>query len=99
MMQGYYADPISIEFHPTHLTRASVTFPCGWDDEFNDALAEDMATGRISIEPLITHRIPFRTRPRRTRWCWSTPSVARHGAGLGRGLGAPLARTTRRRRS
>lgn len=60
MMQGYYADPISIEFHPTHLTRATVTFPCGWDDEFNDELAEDMATGRIAIDPLITHRIPFR---------------------------------------
>ena len=59
MMQGYYADPIVIEFHPTHLTRASVTFPCGWDDEYNDELAEDMATGRIAIEPLITHRIPY----------------------------------------
>jgi 2-desacetyl-2-hydroxyethyl bacteriochlorophyllide A dehydrogenase len=59
MMQGYYADPITIEFHPTHLTRASVTFPCGWDDEFNDELADDMATGTIAIEPLITHRIAY----------------------------------------
>ena len=59
MMQGYYADPITIEFHPTHLTRATVTFPCGWDDEFNDELAEDMATGQIAIDPLITHRIPY----------------------------------------
>jgi 2-desacetyl-2-hydroxyethyl bacteriochlorophyllide A dehydrogenase len=59
MMQGYYADPIVIEFHPTHLMRATVTFPCGWDDQFNDELAEDMATGKISIDPLITHRIPF----------------------------------------
>jgi 3-hydroxyethyl bacteriochlorophyllide a dehydrogenase len=60
MMQGYYADPISIEFHPTHLTRASVTFPCGWDDEENDELADDLKTGRLVIEPLITHRIPYR---------------------------------------
>jgi 2-desacetyl-2-hydroxyethyl bacteriochlorophyllide A dehydrogenase len=59
MMQGYYADPIQIEFHPTHLTRATVTFPCGWDDEFNDELADDMATGKIAINPLITHRIPY----------------------------------------
>jgi 2-desacetyl-2-hydroxyethyl bacteriochlorophyllide A dehydrogenase len=58
-MQGYYPDPIEIEFHPTHLTRATVTFPCGWDDEFNDELAEDMAKGRIAIEPLITHRILY----------------------------------------
>jgi 2-desacetyl-2-hydroxyethyl bacteriochlorophyllide A dehydrogenase len=59
-MQGYYPDLIEIDFHPTHITRATVTFPCGWDDQFNDELAEDMATDRITIEPLITHRIPFR---------------------------------------
>jgi 2-desacetyl-2-hydroxyethyl bacteriochlorophyllide A dehydrogenase len=58
-MQGYYPDPISIDFHPTHLQRPTVTFPCGWDDEFNGELAEDMASGRIAIEPLITHRAPF----------------------------------------
>jgi 3-hydroxyethyl bacteriochlorophyllide a dehydrogenase len=59
-MQGYYVEPIEIEFHPTHLKRPTVTFPCGWDDQYNDVLADDMATGRVAIEPLITHRIPFR---------------------------------------
>jgi 2-desacetyl-2-hydroxyethyl bacteriochlorophyllide A dehydrogenase len=58
-MQGYYPDPIMIDFHPTHMRRPTVTFPCGWDDEFNDELAEDLARGRIVIEPLITHRVPF----------------------------------------
>ncbi len=62
-MQGYYPEPISIDFHPTHLQRPTVTFPCGWDDEFNGELAEDMAGGRIAIEPLITHRIPFEEAP------------------------------------
>jgi 2-desacetyl-2-hydroxyethyl bacteriochlorophyllide A dehydrogenase len=62
-MQGYYPDPISIDFHPTHIQRPLVAFPCGWDDEFNGELADDMATGRIAIDPLITHRIPFRDAP------------------------------------
>jgi 2-desacetyl-2-hydroxyethyl bacteriochlorophyllide A dehydrogenase len=59
-MQGYYPDPISIDFHPTHLQRPLVAFPCGWDDEENDVIAEDMKTGVLRIDPLITHRIPFR---------------------------------------
>jgi 2-desacetyl-2-hydroxyethyl bacteriochlorophyllide A dehydrogenase len=59
-MQGYYPDPITIDFHPTHVARPTVTFPCGWDDEFNDELAGDMAAGRITIEQLITHRVPYR---------------------------------------
>jgi 2-desacetyl-2-hydroxyethyl bacteriochlorophyllide A dehydrogenase len=62
-MQGYYPDPISIDFHPTHMKRPLVSFPCGWDDEFNGELAEDMAQGRIAITPLITHRIPFQDAP------------------------------------
>lgn len=59
-MQGYYPDPISIDFHPTHMQRPTVIFPCGWDDEFNDELAADMVSGGIAIEPLITHRIAYR---------------------------------------
>jgi 2-desacetyl-2-hydroxyethyl bacteriochlorophyllide A dehydrogenase len=59
-MQGYYPDPITIDFHPTHMQRPLVSFPCGWDDQFNHELAADMAAGRIAIDPLITHRIPFR---------------------------------------
>ena len=58
-MQGYYPEPIAIDFHPTHMQRPTVIFPCGWDDEFNEDLADDMAAGRIAIDPLITHRIPY----------------------------------------
>jgi 2-desacetyl-2-hydroxyethyl bacteriochlorophyllide A dehydrogenase len=63
-LQGYYPDPIPVHFHPTHLKRATVTFPCAWDGPDADAeLAADLAARRIAIAPLITHRIPFTDAP------------------------------------
>ncbi len=59
LLQGYYPDPICFDFHPTHIMRPTVVFPCGWDDEYNDKLAADLASGSLAIGPLITHRIPF----------------------------------------
>ncbi len=58
-LQGYYPDPIEIDFHPTHLKRVSVTFPCWVDQDRDRELADDLAAGRVVIEPLITHRIAY----------------------------------------
>jgi 3-hydroxyethyl bacteriochlorophyllide a dehydrogenase len=58
-LQGYYPDPIRVEFHPTHRKRATVTFPCWVDREHDAQLAADLAAGKVAIEPLITHRIPY----------------------------------------
>lgn len=63
LLQGYYPAPICFDFHPTHIMRPTVVFPCGWDDEYNDKLAADLASGELVIGPLITHRIPFDEAP------------------------------------
>lgn len=57
-LQGYYPDPIEVDFHPTHRKRATVTFPCWVDREHDSELAGDLAVGRVVIEPLISHGIP-----------------------------------------
>src|SRR5262249_50718940 len=44
LLQGYYPDPICFDFHAAHIMRPAVVFPCGWDDEFNDQLAADLAS-------------------------------------------------------
>jgi 2-desacetyl-2-hydroxyethyl bacteriochlorophyllide A dehydrogenase len=58
-LQGYYPDPIEVDFHPMHLKRATLTFPCWVDREHDAELARELVAGRIAIAPLITHRIPF----------------------------------------
>ena len=63
LLQGYYPDLICFDFHPTHIMRPTVVFPCGWDDEYNGKLAADLASGQLAIGPLITHRIPFENAP------------------------------------
>lgn len=62
-MQGYYPDPIVIDFHRTHLKRAVVAFPCGYDRERDQELADDISAQRLTIAPLITHRVPYREAP------------------------------------
>lgn len=62
-LQGYYPDPISIDFHPAHLKRVAVHFPCGWDADRDDELAADLAAAKVSIAPLITHRFAFTDAP------------------------------------
>ena len=59
-LQGYYPDPICIDFHPTHLKHVTVTFPCGWETSGDAALASDLGSGKVTIAPLITHRFAYR---------------------------------------
>ncbi len=55
-LQGYYPDPFHIEFHPTHLKRATVAFPCAWEDPAT--VLPLLNRHKLRIKPLITHRFP-----------------------------------------
>lgn len=55
-LQGYYPDLFRIEFHPTHLKRAKVAFPCGYEEP--ETVLPLLARRKVRINPLITHRFP-----------------------------------------
>lgn len=63
LLQGYYPDPITFEFFPTHLKRPTVAITCGFDlDEVATCLAL-MAGGKLRYRELITHQVPFTDAP------------------------------------
>jgi 2-desacetyl-2-hydroxyethyl bacteriochlorophyllide A dehydrogenase len=59
-LQAYFPDPIPVDFHPTHLRRATFVFPGGFDlSDYAEVLAQRQR-GRLTIAPLITHTVPVR---------------------------------------
>jgi 2-desacetyl-2-hydroxyethyl bacteriochlorophyllide A dehydrogenase len=55
VMQGWYPEPISVDFHLTHLKEPTVYFPCGFYKEAQLQALSWLKTGELKIEPLITH--------------------------------------------
>ncbi len=57
-LQGYFPDPVVMDYHPIHLRRATVVFPGGFElSDYGSVLAL-LQRGSVHIAPLITHRIP-----------------------------------------
>jgi len=72
-LQGYYPDPVVIDFHRAHLKRATVFFPCAWDREKNQELANDISDHKFAIASLITHRFPYQDAPEAFRLVTESP--------------------------
>jgi len=71
ILQGYYPDPIVIDFHPTHAKRVAVFFPCSTDHPAS--IAEILGQGKLAIKPLITHRLPHCQAPEAYRLVLEKP--------------------------
>ena len=54
-MQGYFVDPINIDFHSAHLRRLTMSFPCGFDVSGTREILGLMAENRVNVADLITH--------------------------------------------
>jgi len=72
IMQGYYPEPIVVDFHPTHAKRAAVFFPCAWDD--SGEVARALGGGWLAVKPLITHRLSYRQAPEAYRMIAESPN-------------------------
>ncbi len=59
-LQGYFPEPLQVDFHDTHVKRTTVAFPWGFDLDGVRRAFRLLAQGRLAIRPLITHRIPGR---------------------------------------
>jgi len=55
IFQGYYPDPIVIDFHPTNAKRVAIVFPPSYDG-IASAIGT-LATGSLQVKPLITRRL------------------------------------------
>lgn len=55
VMQGWYPDPISVNFHLTHLKEPTVYYPCGFYPDAQKQALSWLKEGKMKIEPLITH--------------------------------------------
>lgn len=55
VMQGWYPEPIPVNFHLTHLKEPTVYYPCGFYREAQLQSLSWLKTGDLKIKPLITH--------------------------------------------
>lgn len=55
LLQGFYPDPVSFDFHETHLKRPTIQISCGIGD--TDRILELMRFDRLPWSPLITDKV------------------------------------------
>ncbi len=63
LLQGWYPEPISFDFHATHLKKPKIAVTCGFDfDEVADCLSL-LAAGKLNLRELVTHLEPITKAP------------------------------------
>jgi 2-desacetyl-2-hydroxyethyl bacteriochlorophyllide A dehydrogenase len=61
LLQGWYPQPISFDFHDTHLKRPRIAISCGIGD--TQAILKLMATDKLVWRPLVSHLVPVNDAP------------------------------------
>lgn len=63
LLQGYYPDPITFDFHTTHAKKPTIAVTCGHDFGGVAVSMELMGQGKLHFRELITDLLPFASAP------------------------------------
>ena len=63
LLQGWYADPITFDFHVTHGKKPTIAVTCGMDNEVIATCLALMARGKLRWRELATDVVPFGDAP------------------------------------
>jgi 2-desacetyl-2-hydroxyethyl bacteriochlorophyllide A dehydrogenase len=63
LLQAWYPQPISFDFHQTHLKRPTIAVTCGFDATETRQCLELMRRHKLRYRELITHLLPFQEAP------------------------------------
>ena len=63
LLQGWYPETLSFDFHVTHAKRPTIGVPCGFDLEDTATCLELMKWGKLHWRELATHVVSFKEAP------------------------------------
>ncbi len=63
LLQGWYPDPITFDFHATHAKKPTIAVTCGVDKEVIATCLKLMAQGKLHWRELVTHVAPISEAP------------------------------------
>jgi 2-desacetyl-2-hydroxyethyl bacteriochlorophyllide A dehydrogenase len=63
LLQAWYPQPISFDFHKTHLKRPTIAVTCGFDATETQQCLELMRRNKLHYRELVTHLLPFGQAP------------------------------------
>lgn len=76
LLQGWYPDPITFDFHRTHGKKPTIAITCGMDSPDIATSLELMRYNKLHYRELITHLLPFTEAPKMyTRFLEQDPSI------------------------
>ncbi|MGB8355730.1 MAG: zinc-binding alcohol dehydrogenase [Chthoniobacteraceae bacterium] len=63
LLQGWYAKPVTFDFHATHLKKPRVAITCGFDLKDASTCMELSLYGKLKLRELVSHLVPFEQAP------------------------------------